>query len=525
MAKVSAEGTFSYFLGKALSHIVSAIGSILVARLLIPSEYGLVAIAVILPNTVALFRDLGINQAMIKHIAEYESKNEESNMRNVLISGPLLEMALGGILSLVSFSLAGPLATSVFHRPEIKPLIQVASMTVFAGSLFSLTHSIFTGFEKMKFVSLTLIFESSLKTLLVTLLVFIGYGAFGAILGYTLSSLATGILAILIFYLLFYRKTRKVDNKLNLFGTLRTLITYGFPLYISFILTGLLAQLYNFIIAIYCIDFMIGNYNVALKFSVLITFFTIPISTVLFPAFSKLNAKKEIEDLRLVFRASVKYAALVTVPVATAIIVLSEPLTFTLFGEKYTGTPFLLALTAVGYLYSGLGSLSLANLFNSQGKTRTTMKLSLINLSIGLPLSLWLVPKFGIPSLIVASLTAAITSLTLGSLWIRKDYGITIDYGSSAKIYLASGITALLTYLTLFFLNFDGWIELVLGGTTLAVIYLITASLIGAISRTDVNNLREILKNIKPFYPLFNLPLRIIERTFSIKDSLMKPST
>lgn len=53
---------------------------------------------------------------------------------------------------------------------------------------------------------------------------------------------------------------------------------------------------------------MIGNYQVAMNFMVLISFFTTPISTVLFPAFSKLSPERDEEALHTVFQSSIKYA-------------------------------------------------------------------------------------------------------------------------------------------------------------------------------------------------------------------------
>lgn len=73
---------------------------------------------------------------------------------------------------------------------------------------------------------------------------------------------------------------------------------YRLPLSVSTILTGLLSQFYNFLMVIYCSDSMIGNYSIALNFSMLITFFTVPIATVLFPAFSKLGSEKEMEIIK-----------------------------------------------------------------------------------------------------------------------------------------------------------------------------------------------------------------------------------
>lgn len=57
MARASTRGGFTLFWGLATSTFISAIGVILVARLLFPPEYGLVAIALIAPNLITIFRD------------------------------------------------------------------------------------------------------------------------------------------------------------------------------------------------------------------------------------------------------------------------------------------------------------------------------------------------------------------------------------------------------------------------------------------------------------------------------------
>ena len=54
MAKTSAQGGFNLFWGVAVSTIISAIGVVLVARLLSPPEYGLFAIALMAPNLIMI---------------------------------------------------------------------------------------------------------------------------------------------------------------------------------------------------------------------------------------------------------------------------------------------------------------------------------------------------------------------------------------------------------------------------------------------------------------------------------------
>ena len=513
MAKVSAKGGFNLFWGLATSTIISAIGVILVARLLSPSEYGLVAIALMAPNIITIFRDWGVNSAMIKYTAQYNSENKTAHIKSILVAGLLFELVLGLSLSFISFLLSGFLATNIFQRPDIEPLIQMASFTIFTGALLKAAQSIFTGTEKMELDSIIMVCQSALKTVLMPLLVILGLGTFGAILGSTIAFLVAGLISILLLYTTVYRNLHKTnDAKLEIIETIKTMFKYGLPLSISAILSGFLTQFYNFLIAIYCTDLMIGNYNVAANFAVLITFFATPITTVLFPAFSKLNPQKEKETLRNVFQFSVKYAALLVVPAVAAVIALSQPAISTLFGEKYIDAPLYLTLYTIIYLYSAFGSLSLRNLIAGQGKTKFNLKLTLITSTIGFPLSLLLIPKFGIIGLIATTLTAGIPSLIIGLWWIKKHFTATIDLASSAKILLASTLAAAITYAVISRLNLPNWTRLTIGALIFLATYTTTTPLIGAINKTDTQILREMLNELGPLSYLFKLPLNIIEK-------------
>jgi stage V sporulation protein B len=513
MARVSAKGGFNLFWGLAASTIISSVGVILVARLLSPSEYGLVTIASTAPNLIILFRDWGVNSAMIKYTAQYRSESKTTETKAILAAGLLFELALGVSLSLISFLLSGFLATDVFHRPDIKPLIEIASFTVIGTALIITAQSAFTGYEKMELSSITMICRSAFKTILSPLLVILGLGAFGVIVGYTAAFLAAGLISIVLLYITLYSKLRTLnDDKPEIVKTIKTMFKYGLPLSISTIIAGLLLQFYNFLVAIYCTDQIIGNYSVTLNFAVLITFFSAPITTVLFPAFSKLSSQREQQTLRNVFQHSVKYAALLVVPAAALVMALSTPIVFTLFGEKYSYAPLFLTLYAIIHLYSAFGNLSIGNLINSQGKTKVTSKLALIHGAIGFPLSLLLIPRFGIIGLIVTTLTAGIPSIIIGLWWVKKHFTVTIDWTSSAKILLASALAAATAYLIIYLLNLPDWIELAIGTTAFLATYATTAPLVGAINKADIKNLKEMLKELGPLFRVFNFPLNIIEK-------------
>ena len=58
----------------------------------------------------------------------------------------------------------------------------------------------------------------------------------------------------------------------------------------------------------------------------------------LFPAFSKLDAQKDKETLKNVFQYSVKYAALIVVPVTAMVMALAQPAIGTIFEDKYVSS-------------------------------------------------------------------------------------------------------------------------------------------------------------------------------------------
>lgn len=513
MAKVSARGGLNLLWGLVASTVISVVGFIVVAKLLSPSEYGLVMVALAAPGLVTMFRDWGMDSAVIKYTAQYRSENKASEVKSLLAAGLFFELISGFFLSLILFFLAGFIATNIFNRPETTPLIQVASFTVFAGALLTVSQSFFTGYEKMELTSITMVCQSVFKTVLAPLLVVLGLGAFGAILGSTISVLAAGLIGILLLYIMVYKKIHSPNtDELKIVETVKTMFSFGLPLSISSILSGFLAQFYNFLVVIYCTDALIGNYSVATNFVVIITFFSTPISTVLFPAFSKLNLKQEDGTLKSVFQLSVKYASFIVVPVTAAIMALSQPGVATIFGEKYSYAPLYLALLAIGSLYTAFGNLSVGNLIISQGRTEFNMKLTLITVAIGLPLSLVLIPRLGIIGLIVTTLIAGIPSLIVALWYVKKHYIATIDWVSSTKILSASTLSALAAYLIVSQVSLPSWIELIIGAVTFLTTYIIVASLIGAVKRADIENIKEMIKELGPLSTLLSPPLNLIEK-------------
>jgi len=521
MGKTSATGGFQIFIGKVLSTVLLAFGAIIVGIFISETDYGLYSIALIPSTTMLLFISLGVNVAMIRYCALYRATNQKSKLRKLILSGVAFEVAMGLILTLFSFLIANSIASSIFNEPNSAFLISLAAFIILSTSLLSPAQAVFVGFERMDLHGFTLVCQG-ISYFLCPLLVYMGYGALGAVVGYTLSFFVAGLIAIILLYLVIFRKLEPDGNtNSSIFQTLKPMLRYGFPIAITSIFAGVLLQFYNFMMGSFCDLAMIGNYRIATNFAILLTFFTLPISTVLFPTFSKLDANKEPQLLKTVFASSVKYTALLLVPATLAVMVLSEPLINTIYAGKWSFAPSFLTLFVITNLFSIFGNISLSNLLTGLGETKIWLKLNILTLCIGIPLAFTLIPTLEIVGVIICVVASGIPSMFIGLRWIWKHYGTKADFTSSAKIFVASSLSALITY-TLLNVTAVAWAKLALGVIVFLAVYLVAAPLIGAINQGDINNLRSMFSGLGALSKLLNIPLSIMEKPLKIRLKRME---
>jgi O-antigen/teichoic acid export membrane protein len=311
-------------------------------------------------------------------------------------------------------------------------------------------------------------------------------------------------------YVFVFRSFRTETNRYGIIKSLKTMLHYGIPLSISTIIAGFLAQFYGFMMAFFCSDLLIGNYTMAVNFAVILTFFTTPISIVLFPAFAKLNPQNEQKLLKTVFDSSVKYTALLLAPATMAIMILSQPMVNTLFGANWVYAPFFLTLYVADNLFTAVGSLSANSLLIGLGETKMLMKKSMLSLILGIPLALFLIPTFGIIGVIVGTILAGIPSLLWGLYWVWKHYKVKADFKSLTRIFVASAIAAITAYLSINFLATAEWIRLLIGGIIFLGVYIVATPLTGAVNQTDINNLKAMFSGLGIISKLVDIPLLIM---------------
>ena len=516
MAKTSAVGSFQLFVGRLISTIVLAVGTIVLGMFIQESDLGLYTIALVPATTLLLFQDWGVTTALTRFCAKFRASNNQVEQRKIIYAGLIFEITMGFVLMVISILFATSIA-SFIGKPESAFLIVVSSVTILMAAIGNAPGGIFTGFEQMKLITYVSICLSVVQGVFAPLLVYLGFGALGAVLAFTMSTVVGAVVSLALLYVCIIRKLPPSTlRRSEVFEALKPLLKYGVPLAIGTILSGLGSQFYAFVMAKYVGEAMIGNNKIASNFTILLPLLTIPIITVLFPLFSKIDPGKEKNLLKTVYASSVKYTALIVVPVTFALIVLAQPLIGTLYGTKWAFAPYLLSLTVLYNLLVLFGWRSFPGLLQAVGETKLIMYLNLLSLVLSIPIAYLLVPAFGIVGIVIGLPLSAFPRTFIGLYLTWKRYGVKADFKSSAKILLAAMLASLVVYGFVTYVTASNVVHLVGGAAILVVLYLILAPIVGAVKQTDIDSLRSMFSTLGFVSKILEFPLQLMEKTLKL---------
>jgi len=118
----------------------------------------------------------------------------------------------------------------------------------------------------------------------------------------------------------------------------------------------------------------------------------------------------------------------------------------------------------------------------------------------------------GIVGLIITTIVASKPSLAIGLYWARKKYAVRMDIKSSMRILIGSSVAAAATLLVTNFIAYADWMELCVGILVFSTAYLIAAPILGAINKSDINNLKIMFSGLGIISKIINIPLNVMER-------------
>lgn len=382
---------FSGFLWKfgerITAQLISLVVSIVLARLLTPTDYGIVAMVMVFIAIANVFVSSGLGTALVQ-------KKSADNLD--FSSVFYLNIGVGIVLYIFLFMTA-PFISSFYNMPLLCPVFRVLGVRIIVASINSVQQA---------YVSRNMLFKRFFwSTLFGTL--------FSGIVGIKMAYEGCGVWALVAQYLtntctdtivLWFTVKWRPDFSFS-WSRAKILASYGWKLLISGLLDTGYKQLRNLIIGKKFSSEDLAYYNQGDKYpSIVATNVSVSINSVLFPAMSQFQ--DDIPKLKQMTRRSIQVSSYIMWPIMIGFAAVAEPLVKLFLTDKWLPVVPFIRILCLSY---GLWPIHTANLqaINAMGRSDLFMKLEVIKKLIGLLLIIIAV-KFGALALAYSVIAADI---------------------------------------------------------------------------------------------------------------------
>lgn len=348
-------GYGSFTGGRALSLIATAI----LARVLVPEDFGLVAIALTFMTLLDGATDLGLSQALITQDDEVVEERAET----VFVFSVGLGLLASGIIAAL-----GPAAASFFDESSLTAILPVLGANFFLRSVGSTHYALAQRDLDFRARTVAEFADVLIRGLTGIAFALAGLGAWSLVLGYLAGTIA---LDVAIWRLIPWRP--RLKPKLS---HLRGMVGFGGAISGVTFIAALIANMdYLFIGRVLGTD-ALGLYTLGFRLpELLIINLSVVASAVLFPAFSSIDR----DSLGHAYLVALRYVLIVSLPTAVVIAVLARPLILALFGDQWVDSIVPMQLLTV-YAFAVASSVPAGIAYKATGRAGILLKIALVNL-------------------------------------------------------------------------------------------------------------------------------------------------
>ncbi len=398
IGQLAARGAAWTFGATAGARVAALAGIAVLARILAPDDFGLVAFALVFIVYTETIGDLGTGAALIHW------KDREQDAARVTF---WVNLAMGALWFLAMMAMA-PFIAAFFRNPEAEPVLRALAWTFPIKALGNTHDALLQRRLKFRARALPDLVQAISKMLVAVPLALLGFGAWSLVWGQLVSlALWTGLLWVMLPWWPGLRPPLDM---------LRPMLRYGRGIISVNMLAAVVHHADLVIVGRMLGAAALGFYQLAYKIPEMTVVLLVRVaSRVVFPAFSRLNALGGVTALRTGYLAALRYVALLAVPAAVGLSVLAEPAVLTVFGPAWApSVPILRALA----LYMGLRAIgtNAGDLLKATGRPGTLALLALGKAVLLVPV-LCLVGPLGAAA-VATSLAAATAAFTMVDLLV-----------------------------------------------------------------------------------------------------------
>ncbi|MBL7074895.1 lipopolysaccharide biosynthesis protein [candidate division KSB1 bacterium] len=355
--------TAAFWVGltSAFSKIVSFATTLILARLLTPNDFGLIAYGFLIIGSIGIFREMGLNRALI-----YQKRDIATAANTAFF----LILAWSVVLYFLAF-FSSPYLALFFNESNLNLLIKIMALSLVLTSLTDVPFSLLE--KEIRFKQRVIPESIQLTTygIVSTIAAFKGCGYWSFVIG----QLSADVLQLgAVWFVSEWRPRLAFSRKMavELFGFGKNIMGLGVVFFaIRNIDDAFVGKLLG--------TATLGIYNFAYRIAnIPATHITNVIGRIMFPVYSKIS--NYTFDLRNAFLKTLRVTSLVSIPVAF-LIVLVTPDFINLYFEKWRAAILPIQLLAIYGLIRSLGS-GMGGVFLAKGKPEIMLKISAVQLII-----------------------------------------------------------------------------------------------------------------------------------------------
>ncbi len=320
----------SYVGGRVLVLVSTAI----LARLLTPSDFGVVAIALTFMTFLETIKDLGLTQALIGSPVEERAERSQTVFVWTVLIGTVLAVAAAA---------CAPLAARFFDHAVLTAVIPVLALNVFVQALGA-THDSLARIElDYRTRTLSDMGDVVVRGVAGIALALAGAGVWSLVLGYLVGSI---VRVAVLWWKVPWRPKLRFTNV-----HLRDLVAFGGVLMAVDIVAAFSHNLDYLFVGRVLGSEQLGLYTIGFRLPELIIInLAIVAGDVLFPAYATLDPGR----LREGFLVSLRSIGLIVFPVGALLIVLARPIILVAFGDQWEPSIEVMQILAVYGMLSTL---------------------------------------------------------------------------------------------------------------------------------------------------------------------------
>lgn len=397
-------GLFWSFTDNFSQQLINFIVGIILARILLPEEFGVVGIVLGFIALSNVFVDAGLSDALINRAETRTDDYHTVFWANITI----------GVVFCAFLFLIAPTIAHFFGQVELKSLIRIGSFSVIISSLSSVQRAIYT--KKIDFKPITLIslVSATISGTIAIIMALRGWGAISLIIRQLIGQAATTIM----FYILSSWRPQLRFNSV----AFKEMFSYGINIFFSKLVNTLYNYFNYFVIGKWFSPTQLGYYTRADTFKSLAS--TNLSNIVNKVSFATLSAKDKIDSQTKSFVLFFKGTGLLTSFLMAILFSCAEPIITLLLGNNWIQSIEYLKLLTFSGMFIPIYMLNLNFLgaireikkyFYTELITKSALiPFSIMGLFLGMKWFLWLIAIHALLSYIFAAYRVSkVSNLTL----------------------------------------------------------------------------------------------------------------